>query len=75
MGAMIGTFTRIKRNSSTNALTLISIQEKIQEFQTLNYTKKQCERALKYLANKHNTDPFWHSCLTKLYGIANDAYH
>ena len=75
MGAMIGTFTRIKRNSLKNDLAMISIQEKIQEFQTLNYTTKQCERALKYLANKHNTDPFWHSCLTKLYGIANDAYH
>ena len=75
MGAMIGTFTRIKRNSSKNDLAMISIQEKIHEFQTLNYTRKQCERALKYLANKHNTDPFWHSCLTKLYGIANDAHH
>ena len=75
MGAMIGTFARIKRNSSKNDLAMISIQEKIQEFQTLNYTTKQCERALKYLASKYNTDPFWHSCLTKLYGIANDAYH
>ena len=75
MGAMIGTFTRIKRNSSKDDLALISIQEKIGELQTLNYTTRQCERALKYLANKHNTDPLWHLCLTELCGTANDAYH
>ena len=82
MGAMIGTFTRIKRNSSNDDLTLESVLEKVQELQTLNYTRKQCARALTYLANKHTTDQFWQSCLSmvvdtnKTLGeIANDAHH
>ena len=82
MGAMIGTFTRIKRNSSNDDLALESVLEKVQELQTLNYTRKQCERALKYLANKHATDQFWQSCLSmvvdtnKTLGeIANDVHH
>ena len=86
MGAMIGTFTRIKRNSSTDDLTLQSVLEKVQELQTLNCTRKQCARALKYLANKHATghatDQFWQSCLSMVVDtnetlgeIANDAHH
>ena len=80
MGAIIGTFTRIKRNSSTDELALLSIEEKIQELRNLNYTPMQCQKAIKYLALKHITQPLWQTCLTKITGgqlvkTANDAYH
>ena len=82
MGDMIGTFTRIQRNSSTDSLALESIWEKVQELQTLKYTRKQCERALKYLSNKHTANQLWQSCLSMvadtnkaLSGTANDAHH
>ena len=80
MGAMIGTFTRIKRNSSTDELALLSIEEKMQELRNLNYTPMQCQKAIKYLTLKHITQPLWQICLTKITGgqlvkTANDAYH
>ena len=80
MGAMIGTFTRIQRNSSTDELAMLSMMEKIQELQTLQYTHAQCAKAIRYLANKHNTQPLWSKCFHKITGItldgsANDAYH
>ena len=60
----------------------MSFWEKVQELQTLNYTRKQCARALKYLANKHTTAKFWQSCLSMVVDtnetlgeIANDAHH
>ena len=80
MGAMIGTFTRIQRNSSTDELAMLSITEKIQELQTLQYTHAQCAKAIRCLANKHNTHPLWSKCFYNITGIkldgpANDAYH
>ena len=81
MGAMIGTFTRMQRNSSTDELAMLSMMEKIQELQTLQYTHAQCAKAIRYLANKHNTQPLWRKCFHKITGItldgnsANDAYH
>ena len=80
MGAMIGTFTRIQRNSSTDELAMLSITEKIQELQTLQYTHAQCAKAIRYLASKHNTQPLWSKCFHNITGItldgsANDAYH
>ena len=47
MGAMIGTFTSIQRNSSTDELAMLSITEKIQELQTLQYTHAQCAKAIR----------------------------
>ena len=45
-GAMIGTFLRIERNSSTTKLAFASMKEKIFEFRTLMCTDKQIKHTI-----------------------------
>ena len=75
MGAIIGTFTRIQRNSSRDDLAKLSVREKIQELYMLKYTTRQCEGALRYLAKKNNDIKLWEMCLSELYGVTNETYH
>ena len=65
IGAMIGTFLRIERNSSQTQLAIISMKEKYNELKGLKYTKEQMKRVTKYLACKHTTSPLWHFCNTQ----------
>ena len=60
-GAMIGTFLRIERNSSTTELAMTSMKEKIIELKALQYTDKQIGNTIRYLANKHPFSPLWYT--------------
>ena len=51
-GAMIGTWTRMADNSNDDTLLRESVQEKIMEFQTLQYPKKYIAKTLKYMHKK-----------------------
>ena len=51
-GAMIGTFTRITRNSSTGELLMISLQEKIRELKFLGYKEIQIMQVLRHMKKK-----------------------
>ena len=81
MGAMIGTCYRIQRNSFTDDLLIKELREKVREWQEcLGYKHTFIAPAVKYLANKHNTQPLWSKCFHNITGItldgpANDAYH
>ena len=64
--AMIGTFLRIERNSSTTKLAFASMKEKIFELKTLKYTDKQIKNTIRYLANKHPFSPLWYTTAMSL---------
>ena len=49
---MIGTFTRITRNSSTGELLMISLQEKIRELKFLGYKEIQIMQVLRHMKKK-----------------------
>ena len=57
-GAMIGTWTRMSDNSNDDALLLEAIQEKIMEFQKIQYPKKYIAKTLKYM-NKKTQREVW----------------
>ena len=49
---MIGTFTRIARNSSTEELLMISLKEKIRELKFLGYKEIQIMQVLRHMKKK-----------------------
>ena len=51
-GAMIGTFTRIARNSSTGELLRASLKEKIRELKFLGYKEVQIMKVLRHMKKK-----------------------
>ena len=49
---MIGTFTRIARNSSTGELLRASLEEKIRELKFLGYKEVQIMKVLRHMKKK-----------------------
>ena len=79
MGALIGLFQRMRRNTSHHKFMSDCIQEKVQELQQLQYSDKKIRAALITVRNKHREDEtefdMWHDCISLLFGTKTRAYY